>query len=149
MNYKSFINNLNQENDSLLSANTQMLADSFLSEIIAESYLELDDSTIAAIIREFHDIRVTNTIMEQYINLAIDNVFSIDPVVSKLREMNGLDTIIDGRIHYKLDDDSIVAISTETLLQLNSILENKLSAVEYMRRDSNSFLYMLEAIIGD
>ena len=49
---------------------------------------------IANIIKEEHNIKVSNNIIEQYIKIASDKAFSIDPLILKLREMNEYDAVL-------------------------------------------------------
>ena len=50
-----------------------------------ELYEELSDKTIANIIKEHHDIKVTDTLVESYKQLASSNIFSVDPVVQGIQ----------------------------------------------------------------
>ena len=50
-----------------------------------ELYEELSDKTIANIINEYHNIKVTDTLVESYKELASSHMFSVDPVVQKIR----------------------------------------------------------------
>lgn len=122
---KDIINNLHEE---------------FFSENIVK---------IADIIKEEHNIKVTNKIVEQYIKIASDKSFSIDPVVYHIREMNEFDSIINGKIHYILNDESVIAIDTQTQQDINNLLENKLDVVEFMKESSDNFLKILDVIIKE
>lgn len=104
---------------------------------------------IADIIKEEHNIKVTNKIVEQYIKIASDKSFSTDPVVSRIREMNEFDSIINNKIHYILEDQSVIAISIETQEVINNLLENKLDVVEFMKESSDNFLKILDVIIKE
>ena len=104
---------------------------------------------IADIIKEEHNIKVTNTILEQYIEMASGKVFSIDPVILKIREMNDFDKIIDTKIHYILEDNSTIAIDIDTQYVINNLLENKLNVVEFMSKSSDNFLKILAVILKD
>lgn len=115
------------------------------SDIIKETYNDNKDKFIQFIKQE-HNIKVTNNILNQYINLAEAKVFSIDPVVHRIREFNVFDTLIENKIHYKLNDGSIIAISHETQNKLNTILENNQEALEFMRTSSTNFLKILKVI---
>lgn len=108
-----------------------------------------DNRRIASLIKEHHDIKVTNSIIEQYIDLAISKCFTIDPVVYSIREMNCFDNIIDGKINYILNDGSNIAIDIETQEQLNSILETNNNAIEFMKENSTNFLKIINAIIRE
>ena len=89
---------------------TQKLAES----ITKDTYKEIPEHTVASIIKEQHNIKVTDTLIESYLELASSNIFSIDPVVQKIRSINKLDKLVEGKLHYVLADNSTVAISEET-----------------------------------
>lgn len=112
-------------------------------EISTELYEEISDHKVANIIKEHHDVKVTDTLIEQYIQLASSRIFSVDPVVQEVRKLNKLDTIVEGKIHYVLDDESIVAISESTQEQLNNLLQNQIEIVQHMRESKENFMQVL------
>ena len=81
--------------------------------------------------------------------MASDKVFSIDPVITRLREMNEFDTLIEGKLHYILEDTSVIAVDIDTQYIINNLLENKLDVVEFMSKSSDNFLKILEVIIKE
>ena len=83
-------------------------------EVAQEIYEEMAESRIAKIIKEHYDIKVTEQLIESYVELASSKLFTIDPVVLKIRELNKLDSIIENKLDYVLADGSIVAINEET-----------------------------------
>lgn len=115
-------------------------------QVSKESYDELSDEKVASIIKEYHDIKVTDTLIETYIKLASSNIFSVDPVVQDIRSLNKLDRIVEGKLHYVLADDSIVAINPQTQEHLNKLLGNQPEIIEYMRESKENFFYVLEQI---
>ena len=108
-----------------------------------ELYEELSDKTIANIIREHHDIKVTDTLVESYKELASSTIFSVDPVVHQIRSLNKLDRLVEGKLHYVLEDETIVAISETTQELLNKLLQNHTDVVEYMRESKQNFMHVL------
>jgi hypothetical protein len=115
-------------------------------QVSKESYDELSDEKVASIIKEYHDVKVTDTLIETYIKLASSNIFSVDPVVQDIRSLNKLDRIVEGKIHYVLADESIVAINPQTQDHLNKLLGNQTEIIEYMRESKENFLHVLEQI---
>lgn len=118
-----------------------------LAEKIAkDTYQEISENTVASIIKEHHDIKVTDTLIESYIELASSNMFSVDPVVQKIRSLNKLDRVVEGKLHYVLADDSVVAINEETQDRLNKLLGNQTDIIEYMRESKENFFHVIEKI---
>jgi hypothetical protein len=73
-------------------------------------------------------------------------MFSVDPVVQGIRSINKLDRLIEGKLHYVLNDESIVAIGERTQLRLNNLLHNQIEIIEYMRESKDNFFHVLEQI---
>jgi hypothetical protein len=115
-------------------------------QISKQTYEELSEHTVANIIKEYHDIKVTDTLIENYIQLASSNMFSVDPVVQDIRALNKLDKLVEGKLHYVLNDNSIVAISEVTQSRLNNLLQNQKEIIEYMRESKENFFHVLEQI---
>lgn len=111
-----------------------------------ELYEELSDKTIANIINEYHNVKVTDTLVESYKELASSNMFSVDPVVHRIRSMNKLDRLVENKIHYVLKDQTIVAISESTQERLNNLLQNQTEIIEYMRESKNNFMYVISKL---
>lgn len=115
-------------------------------KIAEDTYQEISENTVANIIKEHHDIKVTDTLIESYIDLASSKIFTIDPIVQKIRSLNKLDEIIENKLHYKLNDDNIVAINETTQEQLNNLLADQKEIVEYMRDSKENFFYVVDKI---
>ena len=118
-------------------------------EVSKNLYEEISDTKVASIIREHYEIKVTDTLIESYIKLASSNIFTVDPVVYKIRQLNRLDRIVENKLHYVLNDESIIAINEETQERLNNLLVNQKEIIEYMRESSSNFLHVLEQIEGN
>jgi len=147
---KILINGIGTEFTSLEEAR-QYIKDDYIShqleeEVSKELYEELSYNTIATIIKECHDIKVTDKLIETYLQLASSNMFSVDPVVHKIRSLNKLDRIVENKLHYVLADDSIVAINEVTQDRLNTLLANQTEIIEYMRESKENFFHVLEQI---
>lgn len=122
----------------------EYISEKLEQQVSKDLYEELSDSKVASIIKEYYEIKVTDTLIENYIKLASSNIFTIDPVVQRIRQLNKLDKIVEGKIHYVLDDESIIAISEQTQERLNKLLSNQTEIIEYMRESSSNFLHVLE-----
>lgn len=117
-------------------------------EITKELYEEIDNNKIASIIKEHHDIKVTDTIIESYVSLASSKEFTLDPVVEDLRELNKLDKLIEGKKDFVLNDGSIVAIDESTYEEINNKLNEHLDIIEYMRESKQNFINVIEQLEG-
>lgn len=118
----------------------------FEEEIAQELYEEIPAVKIANLIKEHHNIKVTNKLIETYIELASSKTFSVDPVVTGIRSLNSIGSIIENKIDYTLDDGSVVVISEESQLKLNTLLEDKYQLVEYMRESKDNFMHVLREL---
>lgn len=115
-------------------------------QISNEIYEEISENRIAQIIKEHHDTKVTDTLIESYIDLASSKIFTLDPVVFDIRRMNKLDVVVENKIHYELNDKSVVAIDIATQESLNNLLHNQKEIVEYMRESKENFMQVIEQI---
>lgn len=140
MHYSKFIKSINS------SAAPVVAEETTLDEIIKESYEDIEDGRIATIIREHHDIKVTNTLIESYRELAASKIFTVDPIVQEIKKLNKLDSIVENKIHYTLNDNSVVAINEDTQEVLNNLLSKDKQVIEYMRENKSNFFYVLKKI---
>lgn len=115
-------------------------------QISKEIYEDISETRIANIIREHHNIKVTDTLIETYIDLASSKIFTIDPVVHDIRKLNKVDTIVEGKLHYELSDGSLVAINESTQESLNTLLHDQHDIIEYMRESKDNFFNILEQL---
>ena len=147
---KILIDNNETEFETLEEARSHIIeknySDNLEEEITKELYEDMTAARIANIIKEYHDIKVTDTLIESYIDLASSKIFTIDPVVQQIRALNKLDKIVEGKLHYELNDGSVIAINENTKRTLNNLLQGQQEIIEYMRESSNNFLHVLEQI---
>lgn len=115
-------------------------------QIKTELYDTISENKIANIIKEHHDVKVTDTLIESYIELASSKLFTVDPVVQEIRNLNKLDKLIEGKIDYKLADGTIIAINEETQERLNELFSNQQEIIEHMREGKDNFLAVLKQI---
>lgn len=139
MHFKQFLETikLKQEEDKTVS---------LVEEVTKEIYEEIPNNKIAEIIKEYHNVKVTDTLIETYIELASSNIFSVDPVICELRKYNKLDRLIEGKLNYTLNDGSVIAIDESTQDYLNKLLNNQNEIVEYMKESKANFLHVLKRI---
>ena len=122
------------------------ISDKLEEQVSKDLYEEISDTKVASIIKEYCDVKVTDTLIESYLELASSNTFSVDPVVHKIRSINKLDRLVEGKLHYILADNSTVAINEETQDRLNKLLYNQTEIIEYMRESKENFFSVLEQI---
>lgn len=115
-------------------------------QISNEVYEEISENLIANIIKEYHEVKVTDTLIESYIDLASSKIFTVDPVVYEIRKLNKLDVVIENKVHYELKDGSTVAIDSMTQETLNNILADQKDVVEYMRESKENFISVVQQI---
>ncbi len=139
MYFKQFISSVRQKQQEQQNA-------SLVEEVTKEIYEEIPNTKVAEIIKEYHDVKVTDTLVETYLELASSNIFSVDPVICELRKYNKLDRVVEGKLNYTLSDGSVIAINEATQDYLNKLLHNQTEIVEYMRESTKNFLHVLTKI---
>jgi len=147
---KILINGLETELQSIEEAR-QYIKQDYIShkleeQISKQTYEELSEYTVANIIKEYHDTKVTDTLIEEYIELASSKQFIADPVIQEIRKINSVDNLIEGKIDYKLNDGSIVAIDESTNIRINNILAQHSDVADYMRESKENFLNVIREL---
>jgi len=108
-----------------------------------------DTTTIAKIIREHHNVKVTVPLIESYIEFASSKQFTLDPVVIDLRKTNKLTNLIEGKIDFILEDGNSVALEESTLIKIKNLINNDESIkIEEMRKSIDKFISVIRKI-GD
>lgn len=115
-------------------------------EVKNDLYEEISDLKIANIIQEQHNIKITDTLIESYKELASSKMFTLDPVVHEIKQLNKLDKIVEGKYDYVLKDNTPIAISESTQQKLNSLFKDDQDIVEYMRESKQNFLAVIKEI---
>jgi hypothetical protein len=112
--------------------------------ILQNSNTLIPEEKIANIVRKYHNIdRITDTLIESYLELASSNIFSVDPVISEMKQNS---SHFVGKLEYKLNDGSIIAINEDTQYFLNHLLKDKYEIIEYMRESKDNFMYALKEL---
>jgi hypothetical protein len=120
---------------------------SVLNDLQEEMYQDLPDSKIASIIRKHHtDVKVTDTLIESYIQLAASKAFNADPVSLEIRKINNLDTLIEGRFDFTLNDGTSVVVSEDLYNRINNIFGQHEDVIKYMRESVENFLNVVDQI---
>lgn len=104
----------------------------------------IPEEKVANIVRKHYDIeKITDTLVESYLELASSNIFSVDPVITEMKQNS---SYFAGKLEYRLDDGSIIAINEDTQHLLNDLLSDKYQIVEYMRESKNNFMHVLKEL---
>lgn len=112
---------------------------------IVEEIKLIPEEKVVNLIKKHHFVeKVTDTLVESYIELASSNIFSIDPVVTDLKERSNSNFF--GKLEYTLNDGNTVAINEDTQQVLNALLKDKYEVVEYMRENKTNFMRIIKFI---
>lgn len=113
-------------------------------EIIESIDITIPENKVASYIKKHYNIeKITDTLIESYIELASSNIFTIDPVILEMKTESAL---IAGKLDYSLEDGSVVAISESTQSKLNSLLKDYPEVVQYMRESKDNFMRVVKEI---
>ena len=111
---------------------------------ILEDINTIPEEKIANLINKYHTtVKVTDTIIESYLELASSNLFTIDPVLIEIKQKN---SSFVGKIEHMLNDGNSVVINEETQNLLNTLLEDKYQIVEYMRESKQNFMRIIKEV---
>lgn len=116
-------------------------------EISKEIYEDIPSVKIANIIREHHDIKVTDTLIESYLELASLKTYTTDIAVAEIRSLNPTDYALSGKVDFVLNDGSSVAISESTYYELSNLIGDKYQLVDYMRESKDNFIRVVKELI--
>lgn len=120
---------------------------SVLNELQEEMYQDLPDNKIASIIRKYHsDVKVTDTLIESYVQLTASKAFNVDPVSLEIKKTNNLDTLIEGRLDFTLNDGTSVVVSEDLYNRINNIFGQHEDVIKYMRESVENFLSVVDQI---
>lgn len=115
------------------------------NELLESIDTTIPEDKVANYIRQYHDIeKITDTLIESYIELASSNMFTVDPVVTAIKESRTAE--FKGKLQYELNDGSVVAIDEATQEMLNNILADKNEIVEYMRESKDNFVRIIKEL---
>jgi hypothetical protein len=113
--------------------------------IVEEIDTVIPEEKVVTLIRKYHNIeKITDTLVESYIELASSNLFSIDPVIVEMKQRA---STLPGKLEYTLNDGSVVAINEDTQNLLNTLLKDKYQVVEYMRESKENFTRIIKEVI--
>ena len=117
-----------------------------VSSLKEEIFKATPQHLIADIIAEnYPDARITDTLIESYINLALTREFTLDKTIHEIRKLNSFDSNIDGKISFVLSDKTEVMVSEDTFVKIcESINSNDI--IQFMRMNKDNFLNAVDLI---
>lgn len=125
----------------------QKMRDELQLQIQQEQYTTISDSKIADIIKEYHsNVKVTDTLIESYVELASSKLFTTDPVALDIRNLNKFDRLIESHVDFKLNDGTTIVISEDVQLHINNTFAEHLDVIEHMRESKENFLSVLNQL---
>lgn len=94
--------------------------------------------------KQHNNIRLTNTIVSNYIEILESKQFTIDPVVLSVKQQS----LVEGRYDYILDDGNTVVISEQLQDTINNIFQDYPDVINYMRSSVDNFLNVIDQLEG-
>ncbi|NBP55141.1 hypothetical protein EBU71_01135 [bacterium] len=106
----------------------------------------IPDERLIAIIQKYHNTnKITDTLLESYKNLASSEVYTIDSVITELKQKEN-STLYD-KLEYVLEDNTRIALTTETQEMLAEVLKDKPDTVLFMSKNKTNFMSVVRGII--
>jgi len=125
----------------------QRIRDQLQEEIQQQQYAEISSKKIVDIIKQYHaNVKVTDTLIESYVELASSGLFTTDPVATDIRQINKSMRLIESHVDFKLDDGTVIVISEQLQRKLNNIFAGHSDVVDFIRSDKDTFLGILNQI---
>lgn len=100
------------------------------------------------IAKNYPDARVTDKLIESYLDLALTKQFTADKAIHEIRQLNSFDSMYEDKIVFVLEDDSKVLISSETYNKVCESINNK-DVIEFMRKNKDNFLDCIDIVQGN
>lgn len=142
-----FVNYRETEFKSLQEAKDHISTSLLEHSLLKDMYEDVPSRKIASIISKYHNVRVTDTLIESYVDLASSKSFTLDQTCMAIRNLNPKNNLIDNKFDFILDDNSKVAISENTHFKLRDLIGDKYQLVEYMRKNKRNFMHVLKKLI--
>jgi hypothetical protein len=127
----------------------QKIREELQEEIQQEQFSNISSKKIVDIIKQHYvGVKVTDTLVESYVELASSGLFTLDPIALDIRNINKSSRLIESHIDFKLDDGTVVVISEQLQHKLNNIFAGHSDVVSHIRSDRDTFLGILKQIEG-
>lgn len=119
----------------------QRLVEQVEEQLQQEQHADVSAEKIVSVIRQHHgNIRVTDTLVESYVELACSRAFTLDPVAYDLRSFNQLANALPGFVDFRLNDGTSVAVREETYHLINKVFGQHADVISYMQESRDNFI---------
>ena len=100
------------------------------------------------IVKNYPEARITDKLIDSYIDLALSKEFTLDEAINKIRKLNSFDSQYEGKTSFVLDDKSEVLISEDTFNRIKESINNN-EIVQFMRKNKENFIGVVDIIKED
>lgn len=137
------------ENLDLIKGNMDNLDQIDVNKIKDEIFRETPRQLVAEVIaKRFPDVRVTDKLIESYIDLASSKQFTLDETIAEIRALDSFDSTFEGKVTFVLEDGKTVMLSVDTFRMIKESI-NKEDIVKFMRKDATNFLNIVDLLEGN
>ena len=113
------------------------------NKLLEDINTSIPEEKLAHYIKQYHNVdKITDTLIESYNELISSNAFTIDPVVTAVKQSRSSE--FNNKLIYELDDKSVVAIEEQTQNNLNSLLRDRPEIVNYMKENKYNFIRIVK-----
>ena len=99
------------------------------------------------IAKNYPNARITDKLIESYIDLSLTRAFTLDETINDIRAMNPYSNDINGKLSFVLDDLSIVAIDESTFVKIKESINNS-DITQFMCKSKQNFMDVID-ILGE
>ena len=96
----------------------------------------ITDHTVANTIKEFHNKKITNTVISEVQNTLRNKLFSLDPVIESLRKNN----LFENKVDFILRDGSRVFLNKSTLHEMIKVFGEHTDITEYLNESASNLV---------
>jgi hypothetical protein len=119
-----------------------------LTHVIQNQLVEdISEKRVAGLIKEHHsDVKITDKLIEAYVDAASSKIFTLDPVVISIKEYVEVKQPRFSKMEFVLEDGSLIAIDRTTFDIINNKLGQHSDVIEYMRESTSNFLEVVNLL---
>lgn len=93
----------------------------------------------------YPSVRVTDKLIESYLDLALTKQFTVDETIRDIRALNSFDSLYEDKTIFVLDDSSTVVVSNETYDKICESINNQ-DTIKFMRKNKENFLNCIDVL---